>query len=126
MVDERGGPNLGFSGAYAQIGYFLTGESRPYDRKKGIFCSRSRFRRVNCSAAESAGSVEVVSQGWSYIDLNDKRIQGGELGNYILGVNWYLSRLAKLQVMYMHSFLEDADTGASDTKMAAVHAQFRF
>ncbi len=124
MVDERGGPNLGFSGAYAQIGYFLTGESRPYDRKKGVFAQPEPIQAGELFGS-GIGAWEVVA-GWSYIDLNDKSIQGGELGNYILGVNWYLSRLAKLQVMYMHSFLEDADTGASDTKMAAVRAQFRF
>ncbi len=36
FVNQGGGnPNAVLAGAYAQVGYFLTGEHRPYDRKAG-------------------------------------------------------------------------------------------
>lgn len=35
MADQRNGQTATFAGGYAQVGYFLTGEHRPYDRKAG-------------------------------------------------------------------------------------------
>ncbi|QDT93638.1 Porin O precursor [Gimesia algae] len=74
VVQQRNGQNNSFSGAYAQAGYFLTGESRAYNRKAGVFGRVVPLdpynRNGGCGAWEIAGR-------WSYIDLNNKSIQGG-------------------------------------------------
>ena len=36
-VQQQGGPGLTFPGAYAQAGYLLTGEVRPYENDAGVF-----------------------------------------------------------------------------------------
>ena len=35
FVDATGSGNAFLNGAYSQVGWFLTGEHRPYDRKAG-------------------------------------------------------------------------------------------
>jgi phosphate-selective porin OprO/OprP len=37
VVNDTAGNTLTFPGAYAQMGYFLTGEVRPYNRHAGVF-----------------------------------------------------------------------------------------
>ncbi|HCO24087.1 MAG TPA: porin, partial [Gimesia maris] len=39
LVNQMGGPPLVFYGGYAQAGWFFTGESKPYNRKAGVFDS---------------------------------------------------------------------------------------
>ena len=36
LVNQIGGSTVAFSGAYVQVGYILTGETRPYDHKNGV------------------------------------------------------------------------------------------
>ena len=102
MVDQIGGPSLTFPGAYAHAGYILTGESRPYNRKAGVFgrvVPKEPFGRCGGGAWEVAGR-------WSYIDLNDANIQGGRLNDLTLGLNWYLNKYTKFQFNYIHAFLD--------------------
>ena len=122
VVDQRGGSTVTFSGAYAQAGYFLTGESRPYNRRKGVF-DQPRPNRE--SGPYGLGAWELVA-GWSYIDLNDKNIRGGYLSDFILGLNWYLNPLAKIQINYVDSFLQDPAEGKSEASIVGIRAQFRF
>jgi phosphate-selective porin OprO/OprP len=122
VVDQRGGPTVAFSGAYAQAGYCLTGESRPYNRRKGVF---DQPRPNHESGPCGIGAWELVA-GWSYIDLNDKNIRGGYLSDFILGLNWYLNPLAKIQINYVDSFLQDPTEGKSEASIVGIRAQFRF
>ena len=92
-------------GMYAQVGYFLTGEHRPYDRKLGQIdrimpLANFSFNKDGCNTG--VGAWEVASR-ISYIDLNDKAIQGGAMTDYTAGVNWYLNPYVKLVVNYIHS-----------------------
>lgn len=129
VVKERNGTTNNFSGAYAQFGYFLTGESRAYNRKGGVFgrvVPLDPFSRDGgCGAWELAGR-------WSYIDLNDKNIQGGRLTDLMLGVNWYLNQYTKFQFNYIHAFLNSSSNvngpviDNSNANILAVRAQVDF
>ncbi len=129
VVKERNGPTNNFSGAYAQFGYFLTGESRAYNRKGGVFGRVVPLDPVGkdcgCGAWELAGR-------WSYIDLNDKNIQGGRLTDLTLGVNWYLNQFTKFQFNYIHAFLNSSSNvngpviDNSNADILAVRAQVDF
>lgn len=105
IVQQRNGEVDTFSGAYAHFGYFLTGESRAYNRKGGVFGRVKPLDPFNrdggCGAWEIAGR-------WSYIDLNDKSIQGGRMTDLTLGLNWYLNQFTKFQFNYIHSFLHSS------------------
>ena len=92
-------------GTYAQVGYFLTGEHRPYDRKAGaidrIIPNRNfNFNKDRCNTG--MGAWEIAGR-YSYLNLNDKAIQGGTITDYTLGLNWYLNPYVKFVVNYIHA-----------------------
>ncbi len=124
VVDQRGGPTLAFNGLYAQAGYYLTGESRPYSRRRGVF--RHPQPLYDFEFREPGSGAWEVAAGWSYIDLNDENVAGGCLSGLILGLNWYLNRLVKVQINYVHSLLDDPAQGESQAELAGIRAQFKF
>lgn len=69
--------------------WVLTGEHRPYDRKVGY------ARRI--IPRTSLGAWEVVAR-YSYIDLADKALDGGELSKWYFGLNWWVTRQWKFGV----------------------------
>jgi len=129
LVRQRNGEVNSFSGAYAHFGYFLTGESRAYNRKGGVFGRVKPLDPFNrdggCGAWEIAGR-------WSYIDLNSKSIQGGRMTDLTFGVNWYLNQFTKFQFNYIHSFLRNSPAvygpvvNNSNADILAIRAQVDF
>jgi phosphate-selective porin OprO/OprP len=111
LVNQIDGPPLAFYGLYAQIGWFLTGETRPYDRDKGVFTEVRPVHDFTCH--RGAGAWEIAAR-WSYITLNDKNIAGGQLNNLEFALNWYWSRHLKLKLIYAHSFVVDPTIGDAD------------
>ncbi|MCA9013988.1 MAG: porin [Planctomycetaceae bacterium] len=128
-VNQRNGQNNSFSGAYTQFGYFLTGESRAYNRKGGVFGRVVPLDPYNRDGG--CGAWEVAGR-WSYIDLNDKNIQGGRLTDLTFGLNWYLNQYTKFQFNYIHAFLHSSPAvngpvvKNSNADILAVRAQVDF
>ena len=86
-VGESGGDLLNFGGFYVSASWFLTGETRPYDRKSGAF---SRVvPRKNFEFANAGWGAFEVAVRYSYTNLTDGNVQGGRLGMLMTGVNWY-------------------------------------
>lgn len=128
MVNQGTGSTAVLPGAYAQVGYFLTGEHRPYDRKAGaidrvIPKSNLTFAGNNCSPG--MGAWEVAGR-WSYLDLNDSAIQGGTLMDYTAGINWYWNPYTKMVFNYVHAIAESPTLPQSQTDMFGVRAQVDF
>jgi len=123
LVNQTGGPDLSFSGAYAMAGYFLTGEVRSYNRKAGVF---GRVKPLNNFSSASGGGAWEVAARWSYLDLNDKNIAGGQLNDVTLGLNWYLNPRTKFQFNYIHAFLDNPTFGNSDADIFAWRGQIDF
>jgi phosphate-selective porin OprO/OprP len=48
-----------------------------------------------------AGGAWQVGVRFSYLDLNDKAIQGGQLYDWTVGLNWFLSPNMKVQCNYI-------------------------
>lgn len=86
-VTREGKPDLAFSGAYGEASYFLTGESRNYNRKKGTFGKIKP--EVNFDLDKGGPGAWQLSYRFSHLDLNDADITGGELTNHTAGINWY-------------------------------------
>jgi len=100
LVNQIGGPPLTFYGGYAQLGWFLTGESRPYDRKMGVF----RTVEPRCDLPHGPGAWEVALRG-TYLNLNDENIQGGRLRSMEFVVNWYLNNNVSLKFDCVRGFI---------------------
>lgn len=87
-------------GGYSQVGYFLTGEHRPYDRKNGAI---DRVKPKNSVSKSGGIGAWEVALRWSYLDLLDRNIRGGEMENITAGVNWYVNPNCKCVFNYIHA-----------------------
>jgi phosphate-selective porin OprO/OprP len=92
-----------FQGAYLFGSWFITGEHRPYST------SAARFGRVTPKGNffdNGPGAWELAAR-WSWIDLTDKLVEGGEENNFTFGVNWYLNPNYRLMFNYIYADVED-------------------
>lgn len=107
-----------FNGGYAEASWVLTGESRGYSEKDGIFSGvrpKSKF-----------GAVELVGR-FSMLDLNDALVAGGEEKDYLAGVNWYLGRNFRLMGNYIHAKASPNRNGLDEsTNIYQARAQLNF
>lgn len=100
-------------GAYAQLGYFLTGEHRPYDRKTATVDRvqpKSNFK----PGAGGTGAWELAAR-WSFLDLNSGAIAGGVMQNMTTGVNWYINPYTRWEFNFIHSWVNGHDFTPFDT-----------
>ena len=130
LVNEGSGSTAILPGAYAQAGYFLTGEHRPYDRKTGsidrvIPKSNLTFAGNECNPG--LGAWEVAGR-WSYLDLNDSTIAGGTITDYTAGLNWYWNPYTKMVFNYVHAISDSpaGPAGTAHTDLFGVRAQIDF
>lgn len=130
FVNLPGGNTAVFPGGYAQLGYFLTGEHRPYNRVQGAIdriLPFEDFFRVDTAEGRSTGrGAWEVAGRVSFIDLNDAGVTGGRLTDLTLGVNWYMNAYSKLVFNYINASLDHPVTGHSDTNVFAARAQVDF
>jgi phosphate-selective porin OprO/OprP len=108
VVDQRAAPTAALDGAYLQVGYFLTGEHRPYDRASGAIDRVRPFE--DFFLVQTGGGLERGLGAWevavrfSHIDLNDATISGGQMDNLTVGLNWYCNPYCKVVFNYIHSW----------------------
>ena len=119
FVDQIDGPNLFFNGYMAQASWFLTGEHRPYDRQAGIHTRmpvRDEFFLLRSGRGKrwGLGAWELAAR-FSNIVLNDENIQGNNLTDFTMGLNWYLNPYTRMKFNYVRAFLEDTRVGNSLT-----------
>jgi phosphate-selective porin OprO/OprP len=107
-VDRRDavGEDVAFDGYYTQISFMLTGEHHPWNRETGTLARLKPFenfflvRDCDCETQKGKGAWEVALR-YSYADLNDFDIQGGEADSYTIGLNWYWNPYARMQFNYL-------------------------
>lgn len=119
------GSDADFSAWYAQASWFLTGESRPYRKAAGCF---DAVKPENSAFAKEGGSgAWEVATRWSSIDLDDGSVDGGELGDWTVGLNWYLNPNTRLMANYILSDLSPAgDLSDGMTNTLLFRVQFAF
>jgi phosphate-selective porin OprO/OprP len=100
------GPTPNFYGWNAQASWFLTGESRPYDKTKGVF-GRIKPKSNFDGGGEGWGAWEVAAR-WDTLNLNDDGVDGGHMNILTLGMNWYLNPNTKVQLDWVHAHVLDA------------------
>lgn len=104
FVESRTRSDPTFWAASIQAGYFLTGEHRPYQRSTGTF-DRVRPLR-NFGKGGGWGAWELAAR-YSHLDLNNAHIDGGELRDFSLGLNWYLNPNMRIMCNYVRADLVD-------------------
>ena len=103
-------PHLFFHGGYIEAMYHLTGEHRSYNRKQGIHSPlrlNSNFSRKQTEdgIVTSPGAWELTGR-ISTIHLNSENIQGGDLVDLTIGLNWYYAPRSRVMINYIHAFLD--------------------
>ncbi len=92
-------------GYSAQGGWFLTGETRPYDEKKGVW--GRLVPHASFIGGHGWGAWEVAAR-YDLMDMNTPRIAGGSVNTGSLALNWYLNSHVRLMTNWVHVF--DAST----------------
>lgn len=97
-VQRTGGlADVGFTGYYASASWFLTGESRPY--KKGAFSGVK---------PNGKGGAWELAVRMSNLDFVDGGLDGGELNDLTIGLNWYANPQVRFMMNYIQTELEQA------------------
>ncbi|MDI1296746.1 MAG: porin [bacterium] len=91
-----------FFGGYGEVGYVLTGETRPY--KSGIFGSVKPSRPVGSGGL---GAWQVTAR-YDRLDLNDRGIVGGTQDAYIAALVWTPIEYLRFNLNYAHIDYTDA------------------
>jgi phosphate-selective porin OprO/OprP len=88
-------------GYYAEVMYFLTGESREYDHKSGAFGRIIPYCNYHCSDGWMLSGAWQLLFRYEMADLNDDDLLGGQLNAYTVGINWFLNPNLKFQLNYV-------------------------
>ena len=130
-VNQVAGPDLFFDGAYVNVSYFLTGESRTYNKLFGIidrvfpFEDFFRVRTEDGSVATGWGAWEMAARA-SFTDLTDANIQGGRLHDYTLALNWYLNAYTRIKWELIQANLDRAPVGKSQAYIGGMRFDIDF
>jgi phosphate-selective porin OprO/OprP len=92
-----------YHGGYVEVLYFLTGEYQPYAKGEGVFgrvIPREDYHWRKGEGFQGLGAWQVGAR-FSYLDLNDRGVQGGTIYDWTFGLNWYLNPNMKFQVNYV-------------------------
>ena len=115
LFNERndGRDDANFWGAYTYVSWVLTGEHHPWSRESGTLGRLEPFEdfflvdTCDDGVAGGSGAWEVAAR-YSYLDLNDADIFGGEANSLTLGVNWYWNDNAGMQFNYVRGQILDS------------------
>ncbi len=97
---DAGTVNLG--GYYVMASWFITGEHRGY--KEGVF--KNPKPSQNFSMKDGGMGAWELALRYSYVDLEDTGVWGGEETNYTAGLNWYLNPNTRIMFNYIHADIE--------------------
>ncbi|MFV1967708.1 MAG: OprO/OprP family phosphate-selective porin [Pirellulaceae bacterium] len=139
--DAVAGTTRDFHGAYVYGSWFLTGESRSYDRGSGVFGRVNPYTNfwIVRGAGVGTGAIELAAR-WSYLDLSgvgynpavrqlpDTQGAGsGSMNDVTLGVNWYWNPHTRWMFNYIHTWNEyDSGEPNPENDIVAVRGQIDF
>lgn len=106
-ADDDEGASPTYFGSYAEIGYFLTGETRGY---KGGKFDRTKVRKP--VGAGGAGAFQVNLR-YDYLDLNDEDIVGGKQSGYEASLIWIPQDYVRFLINYARISYDDAAIAAA-------------
>jgi phosphate-selective porin OprO/OprP len=113
---QRSDPD--FSGWYLYGSWFVTGEHRRYNAKKG------NFKQIR---PESKYGAWELAARYSSVDLEDVGVTGGEEQNITLGLNWYLNRHIRFMANYVRvDASPDRDGNSESPDIIQLRAQVVF
>ena len=105
-VDSLDDTQLHFGGYHIAFNYFLTGEHRGYNKRKG---NVRRITPVLDFDKGGWGALEA-SVRYSRMDLDDRTIHGGKMNIWSYGLVWHPRRDHQLHLQWSHVSLDKDQT----------------
>ncbi len=108
FLNRNGFADARFDGYYVYVSYFLTGESRRYNRSRAYFERIQPFENFFL-VRDGDGYIRAGRGAWeiayrySYLDLDSAGVVGGRVADHTLGLNWYLNPYTRMMWNYVHS-----------------------
>ena len=106
-----------YQGGYAEVLYFLTGESRTYSRVEYRFDRPVPHNNFYAIRGGGSGRRISLSEGawqvgvrYNYLCLSDGEVNGGVLNGCTLGLNWLLNPNARIYFNYDFTYRDFAST----------------
>ena len=106
-----------YQGGYAEVLYFLTGESRSYSTleyrfgrpipRSNFYCVRSGGKR---GPIQSSPGAWQLGFRYNYLGLSDGEVNGGVLNAVTIGLNWLLNPNARVYFNYDLTYRDFANT----------------
>jgi len=118
-IDNRDGHNWEASSAYVEASYFLTGESRNYKTSSGVFGRVTPNKPFNPGTGDW-GAWQIAAR-YSWIDLQDSGMNGGEEQNITAALNWHLYSNVRMQFNYTYADVDDTGDVLSNAS-GKIHA----
>ncbi len=127
---KDGVPDFTFDGWYVQAGFFLTGESRPYQTKDTPYSADfGRVKPTHPVGEGGFGAWEIAAR-YSVLDLNDKTVAGGKEDNITVGLNWYATSQIRFMLNYIKVHTDSVNAVAAhaseDPSIIQMRAQVDF
>lgn len=126
-VNRRVGDNANFSGAYAHVSYFLTGENRVYERfgQHGAQFGRNvpftNFFVV--PGGWGSGAWEFKAR-WSHLEFQS--VDRGQYNDLTVGFNWYWSDRTRCMFDWIHPETTAAARPFGGTQSDIIGMRFDF
>lgn len=122
QVNLANGNAAHVGGAYAHMSYFLTGESRAYDRfgqhgaQFGRNSPKNNFKLKRSTFSPGAWEAKIR---WSLLDLTD--VDAGQYNDLSAGFNWYWSDRTRIMFDWIRPYTTDqAVFGATSSDLIAM------
>jgi phosphate-selective porin OprO/OprP len=114
-------------GGYVQALYFLTGESRVYNRQSGAFVRTIPLQNAfwtRGSGCHGWGAWQVGLR-YDWLDLNSQggpaNLNGGNEQDVTLGLNWFLNPNARFTINGVGSILNNAAAATAPGTLGALN-----
>jgi phosphate-selective porin OprO/OprP len=113
-----------FENLYVQVGYFLTGEFRPYKNSYDTF-GRVKPHKNFMDDGKGAGAFELALR-YGYTNLNSRDIRGGTQGDITMGLNWYLNPASRVMLNYVFTDISKPEMGGGNLNIFEIRFQVDF
>lgn len=124
-VDTTFGGDVSLDGWYAQAGYLLTGEHRPYRHEGGVFGAPKPLHPFSRGTDNRGwGAWELLAR-YDDVNLNDGFLHAGEHRALTLGLNWYVNDNVRWFVNWTRNDI-DHDLYDGQFDMLATRLQLEF
>ncbi len=121
-VHMLSGPVATVGGAYSHLSYFLTGESRMYERfgQHGAQFGRNKpFTNFFASPGGVGWGAWEAKARWSTLNLTD--VGSGQYNDITAGFNWYWSDRTRIMFDWIHPFTSsDTVFGSTESDLLAM------